>query len=83
MQSGPGIFLRCLSVRTSCLPRFEVTAKPLLEAPHSKAFRYAAMLQRLNRHTPLPVLFYYYTQGRKICQLFYMQNCRMNFYGKM
>ena len=29
---------------------------------HIKAFRYAIMLQRFGRHTPLPTLYYYYMQ---------------------
>ena len=29
---------------------------------HNKASRYAIMLQRFGRHTPLPTLYYYYMQ---------------------
>ncbi len=57
MQGGFEHFLSAFSLR-----RFEVTAQPLLKALHNKAFRYAIMLQRFDRHTPLPVLYYYYTQ---------------------
>lgn len=48
--------------RLCSLLRFEVTAQPLLKALHNKAFRYAIMLQRFGRHTPLPALYYYYMQ---------------------
>lgn len=34
----------------------EAIAQPLLKASHNKAFRYAAMIQHLNSHTPLPVI---------------------------
>ena len=35
---------------------------------HNKAFRYAVILRRLDRHTLLPVCYYYYMLGAKICQ---------------
>ena len=57
MQGGFEHFLSACS-----LLRFEVTAQPLLKALHNKAFRYAIMLQRFGRHTPLPTLYYYYMQ---------------------
>ena len=49
-------------------PVLGFTAQPLSKALHNKAFRYAVMLQRLDRHTPLPVWYYYYMRDAKICQ---------------
>ena len=60
MQGGFEHFLSACS-----LLRFEVTAQPLLKALHNKAFRYAIMLQRFGRHTPLPTLYYFICNFRK------------------
>ena len=51
------------------LLRLEVAAQPLLKASHNKACRYAAMLLRLNRHTPLPVADDSITCQPSICKL--------------
>lgn len=51
------------------LLRLEVAAQPLLKASHNKACRYAAMLLRLNRHTPLPVADDSITCQPSICKI--------------
>ena len=60
MQGGFEHFLSACS-----LLRFEVTAQPLLKARHSKAYRYATMLQRFDRHTPLPIAIIIIRNGKK------------------
>lgn len=57
-QDGTSIFFRPLAYSGL---RFH--SQPLLKAPHSKAFRYAAILQRFGRHTPFPTFIFYCMQN--------------------
>ena len=63
MQDGNGIFFRLMPT-----PVWGFTAQPLLKTPYSKAFRYAAILQRLDKHTLLSVWYYHYIVRGELCQ---------------